>query len=94
MKRKSLFAERVYKVVKSIPKGKTISYAEVAKRAGNVGASRAVGTLMKNNFDKTVPCHRVIKSDGSLGEYNRSGGTEAKRKMLEKEGWKGNGGRQ
>ncbi len=89
MKRRSLFTERVYKVVKSIPKGETLSYGGVAKRAGNPGASRAVGTLMKNNFDKTVPCHRVIKSDGSLGNYNRSGGTEAKRRMLLKEGWRG-----
>jgi len=88
MKKISLFAERVYKVVKDIPKGKTMSYGEVAKRAGNSGSARAVGTIMKNNFDKSVPCHRVVKSDGSLGEYNRTGGTEAKRKMLLKEGWK------
>ncbi len=82
------FKTRVQKVVHSIPKGKTMSYGEVARRAGSPGAYRAVGSIMANNFDKTIPCHRVIKADGSLGNYNRSGGTEAKRKLLVKEGYK------
>lgn len=79
------FKERVLKVVRDIPKGKTLSYGEVAKYAGNPGAGRAVGTIMKNNHDKTVPCHRVIKADGSLGEYNR-GGVNKKRALLRREG--------
>ncbi len=83
------FKERVQKVVRSIPKGTVMSYGEVAKRAGSPGAYRAVGTLMAHNFDKTIPCHRVIKSDGSLGYYNRPGGTETKRKILKKEGYTG-----
>lgn len=83
------FADEVRKVVRSIPKGTVMSYGEVAKRAGSPGAYRAVGTLMAQNFDKTIPCHRVIKSDGSLGFYNRPGGTETKRKILEKEGYRG-----
>jgi O-6-methylguanine DNA methyltransferase len=62
-----------------------MSYGEVAKQAGNPGASRAVGTIMKNNYDPTVPCHRVIRSDGKIGEYNR-GGTEKKRALLKAEG--------
>ena len=82
---KSDFAERVREVVRQIPKGTTASYKEVAAAAGCPGAARAVGTVMKNNFDKTVPCHRVIRSDGSLGEYNR-GGTARKRALLRSEG--------
>lgn len=83
-KLKSNFTQRVQKVVKSIPKGKTLSYGQVAAAAGSPGAARAVGSIMKNNYDKTVPCHRVIKADGSIGEYNR-GGQEMKRKLLEAE---------
>ena len=64
------FKEKVLKVVKNIPEGETLSYGEVAKRAGNPGAARAVGTIMSGNTDKKVPCHRVIKADGSLGGYN------------------------
>lgn len=83
--RKSNFAERVREVVREIPRGETRSYGEVAKAAGRSGAARAVGTIMKNNYDPTVPCHRVIKSDSTLGAYNR-GGPEAKRRMLREEG--------
>ena len=82
-KRNSLFKERVRKVVKDIKKGKVMSYGEVAKRAGNPGAGRAVGTIMAGNFDKTIPCHRVIRSDGTTGGYNR--GRTQKIKILRKE---------
>lgn len=68
--KKSTFGDRVRAVVKSIPKGKTMSYKEVARQAGSPLASRAVGTIMAHNTDIKVPCHRVIKSDGSLGGYN------------------------
>ena len=78
------FADRVRDVVRAIPKGKTLSYGEVARLAGCPGAARAVGSVMKNNYDKTVPCHRVIRSDGRIGEYNR-GGADAKRALLIKE---------
>ena len=78
------FAERVRKVVKDIPKGKTMSYREVAMRAGSPNAARAVGNIMRNNYDPSVPCHRVIKSDGGLGGYNRGGFTR-KRELLELE---------
>ena len=73
------------KVVRDIPRGETLSYGEVARRAGNPGASRAVGTIMSANFDKTIPCHRVIRSDGKIGNYNR-GGVKKKIKLLKKEG--------
>jgi O-6-methylguanine DNA methyltransferase len=61
------FADRVRDVVRTIPKGKTMTYAEVAKKAGNANAARAVGTVMKGNFAKDIPCHRVIRSDGTIG---------------------------
>lgn len=78
------FTKRVQDVVRNIPKGQTLSYKEVATVAGSPGAARAVGTIMKNNYDPTIPCHRVIKSDGSLGGYNR-GGIEKKKQLLNKE---------
>lgn len=79
------FAEKVRDAVRKIPKGKTMTYREVAARAGSVGAARAVGTIMANNYLKDVPCHRVIRSDGKIGEYNR-GGPAAKRRLLIQEG--------
>jgi O-6-methylguanine DNA methyltransferase len=79
------FTERVLKVVSNIPKGETLSYMEVAKRAGSPRASRAVGSIMKSNKNNTVPCHRVIKTDGTLGQYNR-GGHKSKELLLKKEG--------
>ena len=79
------FADRVRDIVRSIPKGKTMSYGEVARMAGVPGAARAVGTVMCGNFDPTVPCHRVIRADGKIGEYNR-GGPAKKRALLIEEG--------
>lgn len=73
-------------VVRKIPKGKTLSYREVADRAGSPFAARAVGTIMAANTDKSVPCHRVIRSDGKVGGYNGLRGTESKRELLRKEG--------
>ena len=68
-------------MVRQIPKGETRSYKEVAATAGSAGAARAVGMIMKNNYDPSVPCHRVIRSDGKMGGYNR-GGIDVKAKML------------
>lgn len=79
------FFEKVLDAVKKIPRGKTLTYKEVAAKAGNPNASRAVGTIMKNNFRNDVPCHRVTRSDGGIGEYNR-GGPVIKRKLLKAEG--------
>ena len=64
------FQEKVIEVVKAIPKGSVLTYKEVAKHAGNALASRAVGGIMAKNQDKNVPCHRVVRSDGSIGWYN------------------------
>ena len=71
-------------VVKKIPKGKTLTYAEVARKAGSPRAFRAVGTMLKKNYNKNIPCHRVVKTLGGVGEYNR-GGSSAKAKKLERE---------
>lgn len=80
-----MFADKVREVVRAIPKGQTMTYGEVAAYAGSPGAARAVGSIMKHNYDPSVPCHRVVRSDGRVGEYNR-GGAEAKKKILIKEG--------
>lgn len=79
------FTEKVFAVVKKIPKGKVLTYKQVATKAGSPRAFRAVGSALKTNFDQKIPCHRVVKSNGELGNYNR-GGTPAKRKILLKEG--------
>ncbi len=79
------FAERVRAVVRQIPEGETLSYMIVAERAGSPGAARAVGTVMKNNYDPSIPCHRVVRSDGRAGEYNR-GGERVKEALLRAEG--------
>lgn len=78
------FSEKVKEVVKNIPKGQTMTYKAVATLAGNEKASRAVGAVMRNNFDPNIPCHRVIKSDGSMGGYNRGGATK-KAEILKQE---------
>ncbi len=79
------FTNKVYEVVSSIPKGKTLTYSEVAALAGSPGAARAVGTILSKNFNPRIPCHRVIRADGKLGNYNR-GGSENKKQILLSEG--------
>lgn len=80
----SPFKQKVLDIVRKIPAGKTITYAQVAYMAGAPGAARAVGTIMSKNFDPAIPCHRVIRSDGKMGGYNR-GGIERKQKLLAEE---------
>ncbi len=84
LKRSETFSDVVRDVVRTIPKGKTMTYKAVAARAGNPAAARAVARVMAKNFDPTVPCHRVIRTDGTLGGYNR-GGVEAKARILHSE---------
>ncbi|MEX2052479.1 MAG: MGMT family protein [Candidatus Paceibacterota bacterium] len=81
----SSFTEKVYKVVRQIPKGKVLTYGQVARSAGNPRAVRAVGSIMRKNYDEGIPCHRVVRSDGKVGAYNR-GGPRAKHALLKKEG--------
>lgn len=79
------FAQKVRDIVRRILRGKTMTYKEVAAKAGNPKAARAVGAIMRANYDESLPCHRVVHSDGSLGHYNR-GGEERKREILTEEG--------
>lgn len=69
--------------MRKIPKGKTLTYKQVAALAGSPGAYRAVGNILNTNYDLKIPCHRVIRSDGRLGGYNR--GAKNKRTILAKE---------
>ncbi len=78
------FTDMVRTVVCAIPEGETRSYKEVATAAGNPNAARAVARIMAQNYDPLIPCHRVIRSDGKLGGYNR-GGEEMKRAILNAE---------
>ncbi len=78
------FTEKVYEVVKKIPKGKVLTYMQVAKKAGNAKAFRAVGNILNKNYNPNIPCHRVIRSDGTVGGYNR--GVSKKKDILKKEG--------
>lgn len=80
------FSERVKEIVMHIPKGSVKTYKEVASLAGNPRAARAVGSIMRSNFDTGIPCHRVIRSGGAFGSYNR-GGEQAKRALLTSEGY-------
>lgn len=65
------FAEKVRYIVGRIPAGQTMTYADVAVRAGHPRAYRAVGNVLRKNFDLSMPCHRVVRSDGSLGGCKR-----------------------
>ncbi len=80
------FAKRVYAVVAKIPKGKTMTYKQVAAKAGKPGAARAVGMFMMHNYNPKIPCHRVIRSDGKPAGYNR-GGPSRKIEILREEGY-------
>jgi O-6-methylguanine DNA methyltransferase len=87
MKSRPSFTAKVHAVVAKIPKGSVLTYGEVARRAGNPRAARAVGNIMHNNPDtKKVPCHRVVRSDGTPGGYAR--GTKKKIALLRSEGVK------
>lgn len=82
------FRQKVYEVVKQISVGKVLTYQDVAKLAGSPGASRAVGSAMKNNPDKAIiPCHRVVGSNGTMNGY-AFGGEKVKIEILKKEGVK------
>ncbi len=78
------FKDRVLKITAQIPRGKTLSYREVARRAGSPLAYRAVGNILNKNFNPKIPCHRVIRSNGKAGGYNR--GSRKKIQILKREG--------
>lgn len=80
----SSFEQRVLEVVSHIPHGVIMTYREVAESIGNPRSSRAVGSVLKKNKDPEIPCFRVVRSDGSPGQYNR--GEDRKRRLLLEEG--------
>ena len=81
------FQLKVWNYLKKIPRGKVKTYSEVAKAIGKPLAVRAVANAIgKNPLAPQIPCHRVIRSDGSLGGYSGKGGTKTKRLLLKKEG--------
>ena len=80
------FSEKVYEVVRKIPKGQTLTYKQVAVLAGSPQAFRAVGNILTKNYNPDIPCHRVVRSDGQTGGYNR--GSLNKKKLLQQEGVK------
>ena len=81
------FQLKVWNYLKKIPRGKVKTYSEVAKLIGSPLAVRAVANAIgKNPLAPQIPCHRVIRSDGSLGGYSGKGGIKTKRLLLKKEG--------
>lgn len=77
--------QKCYELLKKVPKGKITTYKELAY-ALNTKAYQAIGSFMKQNHDPKIPCHRVIKSTGEVGEYNK--GKAKKISILKKEGIK------
>ena len=81
------FQLKVWKYLKTIKKGQIKTYLEVAKAINKPKAVRAVANAIgKNPHAPKIPCHRVIRSDGSLGGYSGSGGVKNKKKLLKSEG--------
>ena len=81
------FQVKVWKYLKTIPKGQIRTYSEVAKAIKKPKAVRAVANAIgKNPYAPKIPCHRVIRSDGSLGGYSGKGGINTKKKLLKLEG--------
>ena len=81
------FQRKVWGAISKIPKGKTVTYKELANKIGRPLAVRAVGNSVGTNpFPVVIPCHRVLRSDGSLGGYSGRGGAKTKRMLLIKEG--------
>lgn len=80
---KTLFSEKVLKIVFKIPRGRVLTYKKVAEMAGKPKAYRAVGNILNKNYNSNIPCHRVIRSDSKIGGYN--GGVKLKAELLKKE---------
>ncbi len=78
------FRDKVFAIVRGIAKGQTLTYKEVAERSGRPNAYRAVGNILNKNYNPSIPCHRVIRSDGETGGYNR--GERVKQERLKAEG--------
>jgi O-6-methylguanine DNA methyltransferase len=80
------FSKKVLSVCIDIPPGQTITYSQLAKKAGFEKAARAVGSVLaKNPWPLIIPCHRVVRSDGKIGNFSAAGGSRTKKKMIEQE---------
>ena len=85
--KQSSFSDSVYKLTSLIPKGKVTTYGALAKALGSPHAGRATGNALSANPNPiAVPCHRVVRADGSIGGYSGRGGSRTKKRLLEKEG--------
>ena len=77
----------VWEALKTIPRGETRTYLEIAQQIGRPKAVRAVANAIgKNPYAPEIPCHRVVRTDGSLGGYSGPGGIETKIRLLREEG--------
>ena len=77
------FSIKVLTACRKIKPGKKVSYCQLARSASNPQAARAVGsTLAKNPLPLIIPCHRVIRSDGQIGDFSATGGQKLKKKLL------------
>ena len=81
------FQIKVWKELSKIPKGEVRTYKQIAKSIGKPKSSRAVANACaKNPYPIVIPCHRVIRSDGTVGGYSGEGGVKLKKELLKKEG--------
>lgn len=81
------FKEKVYEFTSKIPKGKVVTYGQLAALVGSPRAARAIGMCMRTNPNApVVPCHRVVAADGSLVGYSAGEGVKTKKQMLLAEG--------
>lgn len=79
--------DKIYEVVKKIPKGSVATYGQVAEMAGNKNWARVVGNVLHNNpYPGIVPCHRVVNARGDLAANFGFGGAKAQEELLKKEG--------
>ncbi len=90
----SNFRNKVYELLRTVPRGKVATYGQLARMAGRPNSARAVGGFMRTNPDAPrTPCHRVVGASGALTGYSAGQGIKTKKKMLIREGVKFKGGR-
>lgn len=83
----STFRDKIYELLRKVPRGKVVTYGQLGELAGYHGAGRAVGMCMRTNPDAPrTPCHRVVAADGKLTGYSAKEGIKTKREMLLEEG--------
>ena len=87
MQKGTKFQRKIWYFLTKIPRGSVKTYSEVAKAIGKPKAVRAVANAIgRNPYSPRIPCHRVIKSDGTIGGYSGKGGIKTKKSLLKKEG--------